>query len=240
MAEWRSGAGSDVEFYLRGDGNAYADGSWNGGGADYAEYFEWTDGNSSNQDRTGYTVVLDNEKIRLATSDDETANIIGAVSVNPSVVGDSDIDQWKHKYQRDDFGGFVWETYTVTEWTETVVDQEAADEVLDDDGNVVTPAREEITREVFHNYETDKIPDGVTAPDDASVLTEDADGNTLMRKVLNSDYNPDTAYVSREDRQEWATIGMMGKLRIRKGQPTGDRWIKMRDISDTVEEWLVR
>ena len=32
----------------------------------------------------------------------------------------------------------------------------------------------------------------------------------------------------------------MGKLRILKGQPTGDRWIKMRDISDTVEEWLVR
>ena len=33
---------------------------------------------------------------------------------------------------------------------------------------------------------------------------------------------------------------MMGKLRMRKGQPTGDRWIKMKDISDTVEEWLVR
>jgi hypothetical protein len=33
---------------------------------------------------------------------------------------------------------------------------------------------------------------------------------------------------------------MMGKLRMLKGQPTGDRWIKMRDISDTVEEWLVR
>ena len=33
---------------------------------------------------------------------------------------------------------------------------------------------------------------------------------------------------------------MIGKLRIRKGQITGTRWIKMRDISDTVEEWLVR
>ncbi len=222
------GTGGDIEFYVRGDGQVYADGSFNGGGADYAEYFEWADGNSSNQDRTGYTVVLDNEKVRLATSDDNAANIIGAVSANPSVVGDSDIEQWKHKYQRDDFGGFVWETYTVTEWTETVVDQEATDE------------KEEITREVFHNYESDKIPDGITAPDDATVSTQDADGNTFKRKVLNTDYNPDTAYVSREDRQEWATIGMMGKLRIRKGQPTGDRWIKMRDISDTVEEWLVR
>jgi hypothetical protein len=25
-----------------------------------------------------------------------------------------------------------------------------------------------------------------------------------------------------------------------KGQPTGTNWIKMRDISETVEEWLVR
>jgi len=39
---------------------------------------------------------------------------------------------------------------------------------------------------------------------------------------------------------------MMGKLRLRAGQPTGDRWIKMRDIATdddgnvTVEEWLVR
>ena len=235
-----SGNASDNEFILRGDGNAYADGSWNGGGADYAEYFEWADGNSSNQDRTGYTVVLDGEKIKLATSDDTAANVIGAVSVNPSVVGDSDIDQWKGKYLKDEFGSYQTEEYTETWWIETVVDQEAADEVLDDNGYVITPAKERKTSTRKHSYNTDKIPDDVTVPDDATVETQDAKGNTLVRRKLNPDYNPDTAYISREDRPEWATIGMMGKLRIRKGQQTGDRWIKMRDISDTVEEWLVR
>jgi len=233
-----SGDGSDAESRMRGDGNNYADGSWNGGGADYAEYFEWKDGNSDSQDRTGYTVVLDNEKIRLATSDDAAANIIGAVSVNPSVVGDSDIDRWKQKYLRNDFGAYQKETYTITEWTETV--KENTDAVLDDDGNVITPALPEKTREVRHSYETDKIPDDVTVPDNATVSTKDANENTLERRKLNPDYNPDTAYVSREDRKEWATIGLMGKLRIRKGQTTGDRWIKMRDVSDSVEEWLVR
>ena len=71
---------------------------------------------------------------------------------------------------------------------------------------------------------------------------EDDDGNTVVqqKRKLNPDYDADQAYVSREDRKEWATIGMMGKLCIRKGQPTGNRWIKMRDVSDTVEEWLVR
>jgi len=32
----------------------------------------------------------------------------------------------------------------------------------------------------------------------------------------------------------------MGKLRLRKGQPVGANWIRMRDVSDAVEEWLVR
>ena len=43
----------DTIFYLRGDGNAFADNNWNAGGADYAEYFEWSDGNSDNEDRRG-------------------------------------------------------------------------------------------------------------------------------------------------------------------------------------------
>jgi len=236
----RSSNDADVEHYLRGDGNAYADGSWNGGGADYAEYFEWSDGNSDNQDRTGYTVVLDGNKIKLATSDDAAANIIGAVSVNPSVVGDSDIQRWKGKYLLDDFGAYQMEEYTETWWIETVVDQEAADEVLDDNGDVITPAKKRKTSTRKHSYNTDKIPDDVTVPDDATVETKDAKDNTLVRRKLNPDYDADQAYVSREDRKEWATIGMMGKLRIRKGQQTGDRWIKMRDVSDTVEEWLVR
>ena len=54
-----SSSASDNEFFLAGDGNGYADGNWNSGGADYAEYFEWSDGNASDEDRRGMTVVLD-------------------------------------------------------------------------------------------------------------------------------------------------------------------------------------
>ena len=42
------------------------------------------------------------------------------------------------------------------------------------------------------------------------------------------------------DREEWDAVGLLGQLRMKKGQKTGTNWIKMRDISDTVEEWLVR
>jgi len=217
-----SGNLGDDEFRLRGDGQAYADGSWNGGGADYAEYFEWADGNATDEDRVGFTVVLDGNQIRKATSSDDALSIIGAVSANPSVVGDVDIGAWKHKYLRDDFGRYIRDTHNVVEWTETVSEEDGQE------------------REVKHSYEDWNIPSDVTVPDDAITSSHDEDGKPYTHRRLNPDYDPDRSYISREDRPEWATIGMMGKLRILKGQPTGSNWIKMRDVSDTAEEWLVR
>ena len=187
MCDWRSArsnntafnflrvstsSASDNEFFLTGDGNGYADGNWNAGGADYAEYFEWSDGNSSDEDRRGYTVVLDGNKVRIATSSDSTDNIIGVVSGHPTMVGDTAWNKWIGKYQRDDYNAYV----------------------------------------------------------------RDSNGD----RVLNSSYDDTQTYISRKDRKEWDTIGLVGKLRIRKGQPTGTRWLKMRDVSDTIEEWLVR
>lgn len=236
---------SDREFQFRGDGNAFADGSFSGGGADYAEMFEWDDGNSSNEDRRGYSVVLTNgNKIRKATSDDAAADIIGIVSANPTVLGDSAWNMWDEKYNKDDFGGYILESYTITEWTEPAVFEDVEiDAVLDEDGNEIEPARTEqrkVSEEVEHSYETDKIPSDLTVPSDAVVSSVDADGNTLERRQLNSSYDDTQTYIPREERQEWDAVGMMGKLRMRSGQPTGDRWIKMRDITSDIEEWLVR
>ena len=33
---------------------------------------------------------------------------------------------------------------------------------------------------------------------------------------------------------------MLGKLRVKVNQPVGASWIKLKNISDTVEQWLVR
>ena len=160
---------SDNEFNFRGDGNAYADGSWNGGGADYAEYFGWEDGNTNNEDRVGHSVALINNKIKIAEDGD---TIIGVISGNPSVVGDDAWNSWTNKYLKDDFGRYVLDA------------------------------------------------DGFRTPNPA--------------------YDDTLTYVNREDRVEWDVVGLMGKLRIKKGQQTNPSWIKMRDISDLVEEWLVK
>jgi len=164
-----SSGGGDAEFNLRGDGNAYADGSWSGGGADYAEYFEWLDGNLDNEDRRGYSVSLINDKIKIAEEGDL---IIGVISGNASVIGDSAWNMWNEKYLRDDF-----QTY-----------------IRDENGD----------------------------------------------RILNPNFDPDTEYISREKRPEWGVVGLVGKLCIIKGQLTMPNWIKLKNISDTVEQWLIK
>ena len=162
----------DAEFKLRGDGTGLCDGSWTGGGADYAEYFEWLDSNTSTEDRRGYSVVLENGKIRKALDSDSTDNILGIISAKPSAVGDSAPLKWDGKYLKDDFGSYL----------------------LDDNNN----------------------------------------------RKLNENFNPELEYIPREFRKEWDAVGLVGKISLRKGQPTGSRWIKIKDISATIEEWLVR
>ena len=206
------GGSADLEFYVRADGNVYADNSFNASGADYAELFEWKDGNSSSEDRVGYSVVLDGNQIRKATSDDSASNIIGVISGNPSVVGDADGESWNGQYLKDDYNRYTYKDSELYQWTERV-------------GEI----------EQQKTYYKDSLPDDVTVPSDATTTK-------VKVRNLNPDYDVSKkdSYERREDRKEWSYVGMMGKLRMRKGQPTGDRWIKMKDISDTVEEWLVR
>ena len=161
--------GADVQFRLRGDGNGYCDGSWSGGGADYAEFFEWVDGNPAAEDRRGVCVTLVGNKIMPAKDGD---SIIGVVSTNPSVVGDSAWNHWAGKYLRDEYGSMV----------------------LDENG----------------------------------------------QRVINPEFDEGAEYTPREHRKEWACIGLIGKLRVRKDQPVDSRWVKMRDISDSVVEYFVR
>ena len=202
-----SGNSADTEFVMSGAGDMNADGTFNANGADYAEFFETNDGNAI---AVGKTVVLDGNKVRASTSSDDAATVIGVVrpkvdGINSMVIGNTAWNSWTNRYLHDDYGRFIMEDYTVTEWK---------------DGETVS-------------YDTDKIPSDVEVPSDATV-------KTLQRKKLNPDYDESKEYKPRSERDEWVIIGMLGQIQVEKGQKTGTNWIKMRDISDTVEEWLVR
>ena len=79
-------------------------------GADYAEYFEWKDGNPNNEDRVGYIVTLDGDKIVKANSGDD---ILGICSGTAMVLGDSAEWNWSKRYLTDDFGRIIYEDYDI-------------------------------------------------------------------------------------------------------------------------------
>ena len=86
-------------------------------GADYAEFFEWKDSNLNNEDRRGYFVTLDGDKIKIAEPNDY---ILGIVSGMPCVIGNGD-ECWRGRYIQDEFGAFITEEF---EYEEEVMDEE--------------------------------------------------------------------------------------------------------------------
>lgn len=100
--------------------------------ADYAEYFEWEDGNGSFEDRVGLFVTIEGEKIRIANETDEY--ILGIVSGEPFVLGNGDCDAWSGMYLRDDFGRILYEQAPYVKLNEETGEFE---QQYDEDGNML-------------------------------------------------------------------------------------------------------
>lgn len=135
------GNGSGTSLYIQANGDVFG-GQYHTMGADYAELFEWSDGNPDNEDRRGMLVALDGDKIVPANGNE----FLGVISAKPSVVGNSAALHWQDKYKRDVFGCTI----------------------------------------------------------------RDKDGEP----VLNPEYDPEKQYIPREQRPEWAAVGIVGKLII--------------------------
>ena len=146
-------------------------------------------------------------------------------------------------------GKYVQKTETVTETVK--VPQYNEVDLYDEDGEVIgkhsVPIMETVeavagvdavpdTYFRKHSYHSDIIPDGVTAPDDAIIFSDQ------KRKKLNPDYDSSLhdSYKPRPERDEWNLIGLLGQIPITKGQPLSDNWTKMKDVSDTVEMYFVK
>jgi len=166
------GRSVDAEFNVGGTGVVSSDGgSSMTTPADYADMMEWLDGNPDREDRIGYSVVVEEGRVRKASADDDSHTVIGIASGNPSICGGSGWNRWVGKFLTDDFN--------------------------------------------------------------RQILTEDGD------RTLNPGFDPEHEYTPRSERPEWDPIGLVGRIPMRKGCPVNPRWIKLRDISDSIEEWLV-
>ena len=102
-------------FTVQFNGAVKGDMSYSTPAADYAEMFEWEDGNPDNEDRVGYFVTVSGKKIRKAISSDE---IVGIVSSTPGVIGNNPM-RWNNKYANDEWGRPIYEEVEVP-YTEMV------------------------------------------------------------------------------------------------------------------------
>ncbi len=120
-------------------------------GADYAEMFQWQDGNPDNEDRAGHFVTLDGEHIKLAGPEDKF--VLGIISGNPSIVGDVHDDQWHGIDARDIFGRPIYEDVEVPEETEEVPDPQNSDQTIT---RVKVPAHTEHRVKTNPDYNPDE------------------------------------------------------------------------------------
>ncbi len=135
-------------FRVQYNGVTYSKGSYNTSGADYAEYFEWLDGNTKKEDRTGLFVTLDGEKIRIATPDDDY--ILGIVSACPSIVGNAQDDQWGNMYEKDVFGREITEEIDVPDKVIEMPDPENSERTIT---QVICEAHKEIVPKLNIEYD---------------------------------------------------------------------------------------
>lgn len=127
---------------------AYGIGAWNTSGADYAEMFEWDDGNPKNEDRRGRFVTLNGSKIKLANPNDDY--IIGVVSGSPSVVGDVNDDQWQGMYMRDIFGKIIYEEVEIPEESIKVPSEKNPKRMVK---KVISPKHKEMAMKLNPEYD---------------------------------------------------------------------------------------
>ena len=88
-------------------GNAGAQNDWQDDQFDFAEMFEWSDGNPSSEDRIGHTVAVDGltGKIKIAESGD---TVIGVVSGTAAFTANCAGLGWHGQYERDEWGRYIW------------------------------------------------------------------------------------------------------------------------------------
>ena len=167
-------------------GQVYGKSAFNSTGADYAELFEWADGNPDGVDRIGLFVTIDGDKIRIANENDYY--ILGAVSGAPGVVGNNHADTWQGMWMTDVFGRVL--THTVHH------EAEYEDREIKTPRGVINDETGEIT--VEYDITTEHV-----------LIHDEYDA---IEPIINPDYDPDEKYIPREERPEWGIVGMMGQL----------------------------
>jgi hypothetical protein len=176
-------------YFNTNSGHIYAEGTvYSNYGLDYAEYFEWFDGNPDNEDRIGCSVSLVENTNRIKKC--EPGEIpLGVVSGTSSMTGGGAGIHWSGYWKNDEWGRATYK------------------QMEDDNGELV-----------FNE-----------------------DGTPKMKRAINPDYDETLAseYLTRDQRKEWACVGLLGQVFVKKGVVTSTNWIKMKEVDTIKDLWFI-
>ena len=193
-------------------GKGYAN-AWETSGADYAEFFEWEDGNVDEQDRIGYFVKLtgDGKIVKANAVDALASNVLGIVTSTQShtaFIADGHAMKWCGIAMRDDFGRLLTELTYKQPTLDVLYAHYAGLDAVDRPDEEVTPPQ--------------ALIDAINARQDNDASIVDLLDESLRDQVvpvrcnrINPDYDRDAAYIRRNDRPEWDPISLLGKVYVR-------------------------
>jgi hypothetical protein len=179
-----------------GNGKGYFNGGTIGSGADYAELFQWSDDNIINQDRKGYFVSLDGDKVKIGNE-----NVIGVVSINPAVLGDGAVSYWKNMF-------------LLNEWDEPIMD--IYQTIVIPELNNLKIFKNKSNNKLYKEIPKIKSPKGIEIDMDLTMHYTVIEETKVKR--INPFYDPEKTYIPRTERKEWVSIGLLGKLKVRTAE----------------------
>jgi trimeric autotransporter adhesin len=209
--------------------------NWTAGGFDYAEYFEWDDGNNNNEDRVGYFVQFsdNSDKIMLSTS---TSNVIGITSSTSGYIGDSAELHWSGMSRHDNLLRSMYvDSYFVpiNQILNKMIQHISISNTMSkldiknktDVKNMIEQNKSCIKKINDIKHELQMLPD------DKSLIQEtvkrfglsenDPIYNELInvkpqkKKLMSDNFNSSKQYVPRSQRKEWIPVGLVGKIVVR-------------------------
>ena len=223
-----------------------------GGGADYGEYFEAESG--SYPIPVGTTVVINPKTGKIVPTDQAIFHDIcplvpfGVISNTPMIIGNSADEEWVGKYMRNEDGSLVFEDNEISidepefEEIEKNITETKLLEVKDSYGKTKCIEIEETKIVIGKVPKVEKIPIYNQKGDFLRWLEKPITKKVtrIQRKPkINPEFDPNQLYISRKARPEWHVVGLLGQIKIKKGQITHPNWTLIKE-GDQFNLWLVK
>ena len=194
-------------FRVSSDGKCRGVNSFTSSGADYAEYMEWEDGNPNNEDRRGRMVAYALTDVECTVEEIEILHPDTHEPIAVKAVVYEKMPTIRYANSLDECIGIITGSASFIgntaseDWNSRFLKDIYGERIMQ---SVLIPEE----TETYKVKEIDEETGEEVMVEKTKVIPE----HWAKQFVLNPHYNPEKEYVSREQRQEWDPVGMVGMV----------------------------